>query len=40
MLFNLCIHLKSVYVTSALAVGVFLYLLSLLKEHLDDRKRA
>ncbi len=40
MLFNLCIHLKSVYVTSALAVGAFLYLLSLVKEHLDDRKRA
>lgn len=40
MLFNLCIHLKSAVVTSALAAAVVLYLFSFVKERLDERKRA
>lgn len=40
MLFNLCLHLKGAYVTSALAAATVLYLFNMVKHRFDDRKRA
>lgn len=40
MLYNLCLHLNEVCVTSALAAATVFVLISIAKERKDERKRA
>ena len=40
MIYNLCLHLNGVYVTSALSAATVFVLISIIKEKKDERKRA
>lgn len=40
MLYNLCLHLNGIYVTSALTAATIFVLISIAKEKKDERKRA
>lgn len=40
MIYNLCLHLDGMYVTSALTVATVFVLISFIKEKNDERKRA
>ena len=40
MIYNLCLHLNGIYVTSALSVATVFVLISIIKEKKDERKRA
>ncbi len=39
MLYNLCLHLNGIYVTSALSAAMIFVLISATKEKKDERKR-
>jgi hypothetical protein len=40
MLYNLCLHLNGISVTTALAAATVFVLITLVKERKDERKRA
>jgi hypothetical protein len=40
MIYNLCLHLNGIYVTSALTVATIFVLISIIKEKNHERKRA
>lgn len=40
MLFNLCLHCKGLFLTSAATAATLIFLISSIKEKCDERKRA
>jgi hypothetical protein len=40
MVYNLCLQLNGIYLTSALSVATVFVLISIIKEKKDERKRA
>jgi hypothetical protein len=40
MLYQMCLHLHGIYLPAALAAATLFVLISLIKEKIDERKRA